>query len=105
MMLPAFASTQVGAYVRLWLGSFLPAISPKRLMISSFGRAAEVRPTGRYGPKQTLLIVFAHNRRSTQKRTSPANGQPDWCIVWGLYKSSPLGQLLNQDLDPVFKNR
>ena len=68
MMLPAFASTQVGEYVRLWLGSFLLAISPKRLMISSFGRAVEVRPTGRYDPKQTLLIVFAHNRRSTQKQ-------------------------------------
>ncbi len=59
----------------------------------------------RSDPKQTLLIVFGHNRRSTQKTTGPANRQPDWCIVWGLYKSSPLGQLLTQDLDQVFKNR
>ncbi len=104
-MFPVFASTQIGAYVQLWFGSGLPPTSPKRLMNSSFGRALEVRPTGRYDPKQTLLIGFGHNRRSTQETTGPANGQPDWCIVWGLYKSSTLGQLLNQDLDQVFKNR
>lgn len=104
-MLPAFACTQIGAYVQLWLESVLPPMSPERLMNSSFGPALEVRPTGRHDPKQALPIVFGHIRRSIQKPTGPANGQPDGCIVWGLYKSCPLGQLLNQDLDQVFKNR